>query len=131
MAAAVDVLRRSRAGVGMARPSKPLWHLAAWPLLLCFLPLQWYCRGSCVHRMGLLSVPTGSLSLWLSHRPWNELACTPIMAARPSWRPPLMAAGWGELAGDVGFAEGSVVTALLASKLLLPADLAPSEQPGL
>lgn len=39
-------------------------------------------------------------------------------------------AGWTELSGDVGMAEGSVVTALVASKLLLPAELSPRETCG-
>jgi hypothetical protein len=47
------------------------------------------------------------------------LTAWPAVAASP--------AGWSELAGDVGSAEGSVVTALVASKLLLPADLPPRE----
>lgn len=34
------------------------------------------------------------------------------------------------MAGDVGVAEGSVVTALLASQMWLPADLPPSEWRG-
>ncbi|PSC72530.1 DEAD-box ATP-dependent RNA helicase chloroplastic isoform B [Micractinium conductrix] len=37
----------------------------------------------------------------------------------------LRSRSWVELSGDVGMAEGSVVTALIASKLLLPAELAP------
>ena len=41
---------------------------------------------------------------------------------------PRALADWHELAGDVGCAEGNVVTALVAAKLLLPAKLQPSER---
>ena len=41
--------------------------------------------------------------------------------------PPCAPTDWLELAGDVGCAEGNVVTALVAAKLLLPAKLQPSE----
>lgn len=55
-----------------------------------------------------------------SHAPCRLLPRSP---------PPLRSAppGWAEMAGDVGVAEGSVMTALLASKMWQPADLSPSE----
>ena len=61
----------------------------------------------------------------------RNLRCTCLVCIRP---PPLThcvnPAGWTELSGDVGMAEGSVVTALVASKLLLPAELSPREPCG-
>ncbi|KAL4443480.1 hypothetical protein ABPG75_011217 [Micractinium tetrahymenae] len=51
----------------------------------------------------------------------DPAACEEVLRFARSLR----SRSWYELSGDVGCAEGSVVTALIASKLLLPADLAP------
>ena len=59
--------------------------------------------------------------------------CAPISCLNNEERmltsllPSVVPADWLELAGDVGCAEGNVVTALVAAKLLLPAKLQPSE----